>query len=86
MDCLIEGHDRQPDHVALEIVVKHLTTEPEIDAADVCWGHPSGFVENALGVAGHRYDGASLRAIELGIPTLLAALRRALERGNPPDE
>src|SRR5262249_26648601 len=48
IDCLLTdaGLD-QTDNIALIIGVGCLTTTPLIDA-DVCWGHPSGWVEAEL--------------------------------------
>jgi hypothetical protein len=84
LECLLPAVGEAPDTIALEIIVRGLTTEPRYDAVDVCWGSPSGAIEASLGLDEAAVDDTSLTMLERGIPQLLTALRRALERGTPP--
>jgi hypothetical protein len=85
IDCMIPDVDdrTRPDDLCLEIRARHIATEPLLDTADVCWGHPSGHLEIDLLPKPVPADGEHLDRIESQLPALLAALRRALERGRP---
>jgi hypothetical protein len=74
----------QPDHIALSVGIRHLTTRPELDTLDVCWGHPSGYLELDLLPKPIALDESAWRAAEEGMPALVAALRTAIQRGQPP--
>ena len=74
----------QPDNVALSIGVMHLTTEPKLSDAGVCWGAGAG--EGCHGAelfdSPIPYSAMALEQIEAGLPKLHEALRSALR--NPP--
>lgn len=73
------------DNIALSINIRHLTTTPEIDSADVCWGHPSGYIEAELFQAPVVVDEDELGKLEDGLQGLYSALRAAIVRGQPLD-
>jgi len=74
----------QPDHVDLVVGLRHLSSAPELDTADVCWGHPSGHTECDLLSGPMPVDEAVWQLVESGLPRLIAALRDAIRRGQPP--
>ncbi len=87
IECLFSNANLdQVDNVALSIDVKHLTTVPEIVSADVCWGHPSGYIEAELLQVPVAFDEDVLGKLEDGLQELYSALRTAIERGQPLDE
>jgi hypothetical protein len=76
----------RPNNIALIIEVMHLTTEPRLCDAIVCWGHPSGAVEAALIRDGALpYNESTISIVEERLDELVAALREALRRGIPSD-
>jgi len=87
VECLLPsaGPD-QPDNIALSISVKHLNTVPYFDAAYVCWGHPSGYVEAELFREPIEVSDKALAEIDAGLQTLYDAFQVAVARGYPSDE
>jgi hypothetical protein len=92
IECLLPNvSPDQPDNVALQIGVCHLTSKPRV-MADVVWGHPSGHVEAAFREdwsGNHEWPEATpdvLQAIEDDLPRLTAAFVAAVKRGQPTDE
>jgi hypothetical protein len=84
IDCRLSNvNPDQVDNVALIIDVRHLTTAPEIAYAEVCWGHPSGYLEAELLEAPADFDDSLLGILEDGLQELHSALCAALERGHP---
>jgi hypothetical protein len=87
IDCLFsDATHNQVDNVALSISVRHLTTIPEFDSADVCWGHPSGYVEAELLQVPVAVNEDVLVKLEDGLEELYNALRAAIASGRPLDE
>jgi hypothetical protein len=86
IDCLLtDAKLDQSDNIALVIGIRHLSTTPLIDA-DVCWGHPSGWVEAELFPDPLEVTPEILQEVETRLPVLYEGLRRAVIRGHPPDE
>jgi hypothetical protein len=84
VECLFEARPaEQPDLLVLEIGVRHLATHPEIHAADVVWGHPSGQCEASILKQPTPLSDERLGELVRNLPTLYQALRVALERGTP---
>ena len=84
IDCLLlDANPDQVDNIDLGISVRHLNTDPEIERADVCWGHPSGSIEAELFQAPVAYNKGMINRLEERLPELYQALRKALERGQP---
>lgn len=80
ISCLLDAvPDDQPDELALLVSVSGLDGEASV-AAEVRWGQPSGHSEAQAVLAT-----ASMPALHAALPALLAALRKALERGRPAD-
>ena len=80
ISCLLDAvPDDQPDELALLVSVSGLDGEASV-AAEVRWGQPSGHSEAQAVLAT-----ASMPALHAALPALLAALRKALERGWPAD-
>ena len=80
ISCLLDAvPDDQPDELALLVSVSGLDGEASV-AAEVRWGQPSGHCEAQAVLAT-----ASMPALHAALPALLAALRKALERGRPAD-
>jgi hypothetical protein len=85
IDCLFpKAPSDRPDNVALSIGVMHLTTQPKLCDAAVCWGagpsegcHNLDLIESPI-----PYSTAALDQIEAGLPALYEALMAALR--NPP--
>ena len=85
IDCLFpHAPSDQSDNVGLSIGVMHLTTEPKLCDASVCWGAEAG--EGCHGAdlieAPIPYSTTALDQIEAGLPLLYEALASALR--NPP--
>ena len=74
-----------PDSLGLDITVWHLTTSPELYQAYVAWNHPSGACEIDLIESPIPYSPTALAALEDQFGELVAAVRRAVARGEPPD-
>ncbi len=80
ISCLLDAvPGDQPDELALLVSVSGLDGEASV-AAEVRWGQPSGHCEAQAVLAT-----ASMPALHAALPALLAALRKALERGRPAD-
>ncbi len=73
-----------PDNVALSVSLKHLHKTPSIDAADVVWGHPSGYVEASVLPASVEFSPDRLAELVKRLPELFTALKQAIRRGRPP--
>lgn len=91
IDCLLtDAPLDQSDNVALSVNICHLTTQPKINA-DVCWGHPSGTIEDSFYDDWQKSEDWPLATKETvaqlyqTIPRLIAALEMALKRGCPPE-
>jgi hypothetical protein len=86
LSCILAAtRPSQPDLVDLSISVTDLTTTPRIDSADVCWGHPSGWVELEVFEEPVVLTDEAVGKLREQMPNLAAALRRALRRGRPPN-
>ena len=85
IDCTVPGSGDldTPTSLALEVSVKRASTMPEIDAADVAWGHPSGYVEAALLDEAAQLSERAIQDLVAGLPRLLDAMDAALVRGRP---
>jgi hypothetical protein len=89
IECLLpDVADSQPDNVAFTVTLCHMDREPRL-AADVCWGHPAGYVEASLsgqeGSSDHWPFATEVRIAELikETPHLLLTLEQAAQRGHP---
>ena len=85
IDCLFpDAPSDQSDNVALYIGVMHLTTEPKLCDATVCWGAGAGEGCHGTDLFDSRipYSAAALDQVEAGLPLLYEALASALR--NPP--
>jgi len=71
------------DHVALCLEIAHITTDPHWHSADVCWGHPSPYVEADILPEQISFNRASAQVILDRLPVLTSALREALRREFP---
>jgi hypothetical protein len=77
------------DNLALEISVCHLDRSPLI-MAGICWGHPSGQVEDALDANWTSSDHwpeateSTLERLRGAFPRLCEEFRAAVTRGEPP--
>jgi hypothetical protein len=74
----------QMEFVALMINLKHLATQPEIDAVMVSWG--SGQVEAKLSMRAGEIDEERQAEVENGLPKLFEGLKAAVRRGHPVTE
>jgi hypothetical protein len=72
-----------PDTVALSVSLKHLDKTPSIDAADVAWGAPSGYVEASVLPASIEFSSDRLVELIERLPELFTALKQAIRRGRP---
>lgn len=70
------------DLIDLEISISHIRTQPKL-TADVCWGHPSGFVEQSFHPQAVVFDEQTKAQFMDGLPNLVDALKTALKRGKP---
>jgi hypothetical protein len=85
IDCLLtDAPDDQPDNVALSVSLRHLTTNPKIDA-DVCWGHPSGHIEAEFSPEPLEVSDKVLNDLYAALPDLYESLSEAINRGRPSD-
>lgn len=83
IDCLLADiPPNQPDNVALSVSLRHLTTNPKIDA-DVCWGHPSGQIEAEFAPEPLEVSDTVLSDLMAALPRLYESLSAALKRGRP---
>lgn len=90
IECIFFGREQdEPDNVALTIAVCHLDRFPRI-MADVCWGHPSGVVEDSLDqewTSHEHWPGADDQTLERLTSTftrLAHTFAQAVQRGMPP--
>jgi hypothetical protein len=85
IDCLLtDAPDDQPDNVALSVNLRHLTTNPLIDA-DVCWGHPSGHIEVEFRPELLEVSDEVLSDLYADLPRLYEGLIEAVKRRKPSD-
>ena len=83
IDCLLlDAPDDQPDNVALSVDLQHLTTIPKVDA-DVCWGHPSGYIEAEFSSESLEVSDEVLRDLYSQLPRLCKSLIEAIGRRKP---
>ena len=75
----------EPDEVSLSVCFQHVDTEPTFDA-DVCWGGPSGYIEDEYTDHPIAYDQASIDELFFRLPGLLESLKKAAMRGIPNDQ
>lgn len=86
VECrLLDTPAGRPDNVALEVGLRHLTSDAKLDAS-VCWGDPSGHAEAELLPTPIAATEAASDELLAALPRLAAALREALRRGQPPEE
>jgi hypothetical protein len=86
IDCLLtDAPADQPDNVALCVDLRHLTTNPKIDAG-VVWGHPSGHVEAEFRPEPLEVSGEVLRGLYAELPRLYEGLVEAVKRRKPSEE
>jgi hypothetical protein len=86
IDCLLtDAQPDQTDNLALVIGVAHVSSVPSMEAS-VCWGAPSGRVEAELFPDITEVTPETVQELEERLPFLYEALKRAVERGHPPDE
>jgi hypothetical protein len=83
VSCLFYG-DVEPDLVELVVTVTDLAGSPVLVGADVCWGHPSGYIEYELAAAPTGLASETLSHLVAHVPALEAALHTAIDRGSPP--
>jgi len=84
LSCTLHNRKvNEPDSVVLEFAVKHVNANPVFNYADVCWDHPSGFIEDELAGEEMSYSKEVLTLIETGLPHLFASLKEAVRRGKP---
>jgi len=85
VECVFDAQPPdESDCVALSITIAYLTTRPKLYTLDVCWGHPSGFLEIDLLSDPVDLDDDAIRRIEAALPQLEVALKAAVARGRPP--
>ena len=85
LSCLLSGvADDVADNVALEISFRSVSTAPTA-IADVCWGHPSGFIEAEWcpGVDAVKFDDAAQNDFFMFLPTLKVAFEESVRRRKP---
>ena len=83
IDCsLTDAPGDQPGNVALSVSLRHLTTNPQIDA-DVCWGHPSGHIEAEFSPEPLEVSDKVLNDLYTDLPRLYESLSEAIKRGRP---
>ncbi len=80
---LSRARSSEVDTLALVVDISHVDTTPEI-GADVCWGHPSGYVEAEWSPGRAVLNDNTRRQLFDSLPSLLEAMARALRQGQPP--
>lgn len=84
VECLVKDAPLDvSDNVALSINLAHLSSRPQLSSADVCWGHPSGYVEADLISEPLDLSEAVVERVKAELPTLEAALKAAVARRIP---
>jgi hypothetical protein len=63
-------------------MVERLMSFPTINA-DVCWGHPSGYIEDELAAETLQVSDETIPALRMALPHLFDSLRRAIMKGEP---
>src|SRR5690349_15049583 len=78
IDCLLTDmpYD-QPDNIGLVVEISHLDAQPQINA-DVCWGHPSGYVEAEFSAAPVDVSDRVLNELYADMPRLCASFCEAV--------
>ncbi len=71
--------EAEPDNVALAIGVRHLTTQPMLCTAEVCWGQ--GGPDGGLDILPEPVPWSlqAVQALEARLPELLESLERELD-------
>ena len=83
IDCLLtNAPDDQPDNVSLSVDLQKLTSMPKINA-DVCWGHPSGYIEAEFSNADLNVSDKVLADLYSQLPHLYDVLVEAIRRKKP---
>ncbi|HWA28608.1 MAG TPA: hypothetical protein VG734_23365 [Lacunisphaera sp.] len=77
-----ETDRKEVDEVALEISFSHVDSAPTF-SADVCWGHPSGYVEAEFSAVHTPLSAQAIERLFSDLPRLVSALQAAVERGHP---
>lgn len=72
-----------PDNLDLEVSFQGVGVAP-LAIADVCWGHPSGYIEAEWNHQNVPFTEAAQESFFRALPKLACALEVALERGKPP--
>ena len=83
ISCLLPDvpHYR-PDLVELIVAIYDLNSSPKINA-DVCWGHPSGYVEAEFSFDPVDASDKVLNELYADLPRLYEAFIEAVKRGRP---
>ncbi|MBR0933807.1 hypothetical protein [Bradyrhizobium jicamae] len=76
-----ESRPDLPDNVALLVSLKHLHKAPSLVDADVCWGHPSGYIEASFLPACVEFSRDHLEDLVKRLPELFTILKQAIRRG-----
>jgi hypothetical protein len=85
LECVLaEAAPEAPSCLALEISVRGKDTSPELDAADVAWGHPDGRVLADLLHQPVPLTKEQIETLAARIPELCAAMDQALLACVPP--
>jgi hypothetical protein len=80
IDCLLtDAPPDRADNIALVVEVSHLNAEAQINA-DVCWGHPSGYIEAEFSSGPVDASNEVLNGLYADLPRLYESLREAIGR------
>lgn len=83
IDCLLaDAPGDRPDNVALSVSLYQLAANPKINA-DVCWGHPSGYVEAEFSPEPLEVSDKVLNDLRAALTRLCESLSKAIRRGRP---
>ena len=83
IECLIpEVAAYQSDNVGLSVEIYDLRSSPKLNA-DVCWGHPSGYIEDSFGSEEGLITETTLVSLKSALPRLLDSLQHAINRSKP---
>jgi hypothetical protein len=83
IDCLFtDAPFNQADNIGLVVEISRLNAQPQINA-DVCWGHPSGYVEAEFSSASVEVSDKVLNELYANMPRLYANLHEAVGRRKP---
>jgi hypothetical protein len=72
----------EADNVALSISLSKLTSTPKLNA-DVCWGHPSGYLEAEFTSSDLDFNDETLEKLYADLPRLSESLIEAVRRRKP---